>query len=227
MLLDSKLFSFVADTLQNKSPNTLRRMQLAISEGVPTKKGEIMRLGKYDWRVLDIQNGKMLILCEKVIGKRAYHSKYRDIRWDGDITWAKCDLRTYLNGAFYDSLGQDKARIAKTRITTNNNPWYGTKGGKTTSDRIFLLSIEEVVYYFGDSGQLKSQPEDVNYISDQYNSARIASDKSGTASWWWLRSPGYYGNVAAGVDTGGGLSLCGNIVIYDGVGVRPALWLNL
>ena len=209
MLLESRLLSLVADKLQNKDPQMLKRMRLAIDEGVPQKLhdlkllneherslkmntiatvlddlgmktetayeivnyfgealgykpiaaplsppltaasttggiqrtpkiGSIIPFGGYDWRVLDVQNNKALILSEKIIEERAYKRK--------DITWETCKLRRYLNGAFYNKFSsQDRARIAETRITTNN-PWY--KEGNATNDKIFLLSIQELALYY-------------------------------------------------------------------------------
>jgi hypothetical protein len=114
--------------------------------------------------------------------------------------------------------------------TTNinvNNQWFGTDGGRDTTDKIFLLSIEEVVRCFGDSGQTKNKnPNSEWYISDTFNKERVAA-YGGKAWWWWLRSPGYLGNCAAHVGTGGRLSVYGSSVIRDVGGVRPALWLNL
>jgi hypothetical protein len=160
-------------------------------------------------------------------------------------------LHDYLNGVkkyqgkgFYDRFSPaDRARIAQTYISTNNNPWYGTKGGSTVNDYIFLLSIEEVVKYFGDSGDLKTRKDwkwengkDVlahgsgYYINDQYNSARIATDKAGAVTRWWLRSPGFNSGRVADVNCGGRLIVDGNLVDHDfaaGGGVRPALWFNL
>ena len=40
-----------------------------------------------------------------------------------------------------------------------NNPWYGSMGGEDTQDKIFLLTIEDVVCkYFGDSSRLLYNP---------------------------------------------------------------------
>ena len=65
-------------------------------------------------------------------------------------------------------------------MENKDNQWQGTKGGNTTADKVFLLSLEEVVKCFGDSGDLKNKRK-VNahgveceygyYTSDQYNSA--------------------------------------------------------
>ena len=94
------------------------------------------------------------------------------------------------------------------------------------------MSIQEVVIvsHFGDSGQLNNRPSDVWWISDRYDGARIARDLNGSASWWWLRSPGFDPNIAAVVYYNGDLFLTGNTVFWSGGvggGVRPALWLRL
>jgi len=106
--------------------------------------------------VLDIQGDKALILTENIIEKRRYHSSLVGAKW------VACDIHDYLNGigrytgkGFYDAFSsQEKAQIVKTDIITNNNPWFGREGSSRSVDRIFLLSIEEVVKYFGDSGQM-------------------------------------------------------------------------
>jgi hypothetical protein len=101
-------------------------------------------------------------------------------------------------------------------------------GGIDTIDKVFLLSIEEAVKYFGDSGQLQNRPKNADYlINDQYNSARIAKFSDDEASWWWLRSPGRDSNRAAYVLDFGYIDLSGGFFNRDDGGVRPALWLKL
>lgn len=187
-----------------------------------------VRFGKYLWRVLDVQNGRALLLTEEILEERCYNSKW------ARVTWETCDLRKYLNGTFLQSFsGQEQERIAKTEIRNADNPWYGTSGGRDTVDQVFLLSIDEVVKYFGDSGDLRARKgwyyengEDVPYyINDEYNSARIVKYR-GEEGWWWLRSPGYDSGYAAGVVDDGGLGVLGDNV-FLALGVRPALWLNL
>jgi hypothetical protein len=98
--------------------------------------GDIIPFGGYDWRVLNVRNGRMLIISDKALEKRAYHNN----TYTG-ITWAGCDLRNYLNGKFYNKFNpQDKKRIAKTTIDS-----------KDTSDKIFLLSVKEAKKYFVDA----------------------------------------------------------------------------
>jgi hypothetical protein len=113
------------------------------------ERGNIVPFGGYTWRVLDLQEGKALLLCEKVIEQRAYNSSGGEAKKGN--TWAECGLRDYLNSSFYNSLGQDKTQVAEMLVVNYDNLWYGTAGGEDTSDRIFLLSIEEADRYFGDS----------------------------------------------------------------------------
>ena len=216
------------------------------AESAPTTTvnvGDIIEFGGYDWRVLEVRDGRALLLSDRVLEERAYHDSYVG------FTWATSDMRTYLNDTFYNSFSaSDRARIVETQVTTNDNPWYGSAGGGTTTDRIFLLSIEEVVRYFGDSGELAQVPaqthgpftwtgeDGISYeyyvwdrhgFNDTYNESRIAYSEDGTASWWWLRSPGYHPNIAAHVDIFGLLDVLGRNVERDDGGVRPALWLEL
>jgi hypothetical protein len=160
--------------------------------------------------VLKTDGNSSLIVTESVIEQRAWHEEFIE------VTWEHCDLRKYLNKQFYDTFDPaDRARILDTRITDCDNPWYGTKWGNPTVDRIFLLNTSEVVQYFGDSGDLKNNkrwhladvkndselilgphPEGHSEcINDQYNDARKALyHKRYNAGWdarsWWLRSPG-------------------------------------
>ena len=55
---------------------------------------------------------------------------------------------------------EDRDRIIQVRNTNEKNQWFDTPGGNPVFDRIFLLSIAEVVEYFGDSGVLALGAED-------------------------------------------------------------------
>ncbi|MDR0248961.1 MAG: DUF6273 domain-containing protein [Oscillospiraceae bacterium] len=185
--------------------------------------GETMEFGGIEWRVLDVSDGKALLLSEYILEYRAYNEE------NTAVTWETCTLRAYLNGEFYDSFSEgDRARIAPTRNNNKDNQWHGTPGGNDTDDYIFLLSLEEVVRYFGDSEHLGNRPnEDTGWIDDQYNEARIAYDLNSMARSWYLRSPGNSSIFAAGVDRGGFVLVHGFLVYDDHDGVRPALWVTL
>jgi hypothetical protein len=166
--------------------------------------GDVIQFGAFDWRVLEIQDDKALIISEDIIEHRPYHVNV------GDITWEHSTIRQYLNGEFYNSFSSaEQERIVETTIINNDNPIHGTAGGNDTTDNIFLLSIDEAEMYF---------PNDTS---------RIALNADGEASWWWLRSPGFSSISAADVIDYGDVNVGGNFVDIDNGGVRPALWLNL
>ncbi|MCL2158383.1 MAG: DUF6273 domain-containing protein [Oscillospiraceae bacterium] len=199
--------------------------------------GKLMTLGGIGWRVIDVENNRALLISEEILEERPCPYNVEFV----PTTWEDCMLRKYLNGEFYNSLGTDKSKIAETRINNSSNPWYGTDCGSATIDKVFLLSLEELVKYFGDSGDLRNKKrygyygenskyvleQDGNYLHDQFDNARIAKDKSGNASCWWLRSPGDFGDSATAINLDGSVSIDGHDVTDVHCGVRPALWLNL
>lgn len=186
-------------------------------------KGDILPFGDYTWQVLVVKDDRALIITENILELRWYHTQFID------ITWADCAVRNYLNNEFYNTFGQEE----KTKIltVTNNNPdspWFKSKGGKDTTDTIFLLSLEEVCEYFGDSkAKLQHKDSQTWYIDDENNNRRKAK-YGNDFHWWRLRSPGYYGRTAASVTKDGYVYVRGNGVYgtpKDAGGLRPALWL--
>lgn len=187
-------------------------------------KGDILTFGNYNWQVLTSNDGRTLLITEDIIELHWYHKEFID------ITWEDCQLRNYLNNAFYNQFNQDeKARIIAVTNKNADNPWFKTKGGSDTTDRIFLLSLEEACEHFGSSSkQLLNKGSQKWLIDDENNENRQA--KFGKVYHWWrLRSPGYYSRTAASINSQGNVYVRGNGVYgrpRDGGGVRPALWLK-
>jgi len=194
-----------------------------VGASASVSKGDSVSFGRHEWRVLDVSGGNALMLTEHVIEQRAYDQEAKS------VTWEQCSLRKYLNNEFFsDAFGPaEQGRILPTHLENEDNQWFGITGGNDTTDRIFLLSLAEVVSFFGDSGQLRDRnPKSKYFINDQYRMARIAK-LDGATSWWWLRSPGLFGSNAAQVYTGGSIHVCGHRVGNVYGGVRPALVLQL
>jgi len=186
----------------------------------------IIFFGGYNWRVLDIKDGAALISSDKTIGKQKYHQQYEA------TTWANCDLRHYLNDTFFNSFNEsERLQILESRLPNINNPWFGTNGGRDTTDKIFLLSIDEVTKYLGDSGQLQNRnPYTKYFINDNFNNVRKTVDMENVPSCWWLRSSGNNPAFASSVSVDGRITVSGDFVTRDGGssgGIRPALWLKL
>jgi hypothetical protein len=163
------------------------------------------RGNKYYWQTLfaDKANQRTLVITWDCIAKGPYHQP------GGNITWADCSLRKWLNNDWYSGLSATiKSRIAE---VTNQNPSsasHGTPGGIPTRDKVFLLSIDEANTYFA---------------ADQERVARY----KGSDHWWWLRSPGRFAGCAANVGFRGEILAYGDFVDGSDRGIRPALWLNL
>ena len=162
--------------------------------------GEVIQFGDFDWRVLDVQGDRMLIITEYIIERRDYYHPRDEYNRTVDVTWETSAMREYLNNEFLNTFSAaDRARILEVTLTNNDNPWFGTDGGNDTTDYIFLLSVEEVVRYFGDSSRLSEGSRGTrladNVIYDQYDEARMTPYINSTRRWpadqWLLRTPGY------------------------------------
>ena len=186
--------------------------------------GDRIAFDRYEWRVLDMQSSMALIITEKIVEQRAYHNVYKD------TTWKDCEIRRYLNSEFYDRFEDaNKSRIIQASVINPDNPWYGTKAGEDVQDNIFLLSLDEVCRYFGDSTEKLYNRGNNRYWkkNDKNNSKRMAVFGN-MYFWWWLRSPGRHNRLAAYVHgTDGCVGVNGNNITNSNGGIRPALWLKL
>lgn len=165
--------------------------------------GQNIRFGNYLWKVIAVENDRVLVITEDVVSEAKYNNT------DADITWETCTLRYWLNEDFYSNFSDlEKNRILISKLRNRDDEEYGTEGCNDTLDKIFLLSFDEAEKYFAD------------------DDARQASF-SGNVSCWWLRTPGYQKGEALRIDFNGGYF--GNV--YDTYpeesGVRPAMWLTI
>lgn len=181
--------------------------------------------GGHIWHVLERRNKNMLLLSENVIELGKYHNNFEN------ITWSNSSVRQYLNTNFYNRFNISlQSQILKTKLSNNNNPWTGTNAGPRTLDNIFLLSIEEVLKYMGDSGQLKNAANKF-FINDAFNEDRKALFIDNSPSRWFLRTPGNYQNFISVVTSDGKISVTGDFVNRSttelfNIGIRPAMWIK-
>lgn len=200
------------------------------------------------WRVLSNADGKLFLLSDQNLDMKPYNSSCVS------ITWEKSTIRSWLNGYganentygtdysddnFIDVAfsGGEQGAVADTYVynatqsdgISNPNPYYSTSGGNDTTDKIFLLSIEEVGNnsYFpkGDGRRISSNTD---YV-ENYN-IYLESILEGVGRWWWLRSPGVSVYNATYVRGDGGTDCYGTAVYQKyryNFAVRPAFNLNL
>ena len=195
------------------------------------------------WRVLDVEDDKVLLLSEYVLDKQHYHNT------DEAVTWETSSLRLWLNSTFYTEAFSvaERERVLETVVTTPDNPQYSTDGGEDTNDFVFVLSLDEVEEYFGINWSYQKMSKCASCGFYLYNNCKLAApitpyaDKraapylKGTSNCkhtrymgaWWLRTPDateehvmyvYYDNL---------MVVKGDDVYWASAAVRPAIWVSI
>ena len=175
------------------------------------------------WRVLAVENGRALLITDKLIDCVKYNEKRLD------VTWETCTLRKWMNNDFISKAFNSNQLAQIVTVTNQNpkNPQYGTKGGNATQDRIFALSIDEANKYFRDDDDSMAAPTGYAKKQGCYVSSDYLLPSGEKTGWWWLRSPGDHSLSAADVFDVGRIYQGGDFVNDLDVAVRPAFWLNL
>ncbi len=217
--------------------------------------GDIITFGRYEqdnipdngpeaieWMVLDVQDGKALLLSKYGLETKKYNAG------DYDITWERCTLRDWLNNDFLNQAFsmEEQSAIPVTEVDNSDAQGFDftavseiadqTIGGNNTEDKIFLLSCAEASRYL--DVKIHSEHNDINMMSlaapttyaftqgafyDQYFGHMTADGVPATR--WWLRSPGGSQFRASFVYING--FLYESPVASDAITVRPALWLDM
>jgi hypothetical protein len=87
--------------------------------------GDILYLGGYAWRVLDVVDGKVFVISENILMKRRFD--------DSTNVWESSEIRQYLNDDFMQAFnGAELEAICNTNLVDVG-----------TTDKVFLLSFEE------------------------------------------------------------------------------------
>lgn len=197
--------------------------------------GDTIKFGKYEqdnnlsngkedieWNVLAKEDNRALLISKYALDCKQYNSTKTD------VTWETCSLRKWLNETFMDSAFDDteKTIVKESKVSADKNPKYSTDPGNATTDKVFLLSINEANKYFGSDEDRKCIPTEYAKANGAYTSSGYTKNGVPTCG-WWLRSPGNFQDIAARVYIDGSVRCGGSLVDYDGGCVRPALWINL
>ncbi len=210
-----------------------------------SKAGDYVVLGSYEqdnnkangkedieWLVLATEGDKALVISRYALDYQRYNET------SSDVTWETCSLRKWLNSTFIsDAFNSDEQNcIISSTVSADKNPTYGTDPGKDTTDKVFLLSIEEANKYFSSKDARICAPTDYAIAKGAYTNSGYTVDVDGRPTfWWWLRSPGSNSNYAALVNCDGyvndygsdvAVGVHGRYVDMDYAAVRPALWIN-
>lgn len=176
--------------------------------------------GSIEWLVLAKKDNKILVISNKALDCQPYNTSFTA------VTWESCSLRNWLNGTFLDAAfsSEEQTQILNTSVSANTNPEYDTDSGSSTTDKVFLLSIDEVNKYFDNEETRKCVP--TAYATA--NGAYIGSSYGEVNNcWWWLRSPGESQFLAATISSFGAVNSFGYDVDGDDFCVRPAMWIDI
>lgn len=194
------------------------------------------------WRVLSVDGDDAFLVADQNLEKHKYN-KYAE-----DVTWETCTMRSWLNG-YSATINQDgddfvednflkdafttkeRDAIFITNVVNEDNPEVGTEGGNDTKDKLFLLSLREVInstYGFSSDGNYHDsrKSKNTNYVIDKGGFTNTTEENYGNGN-WLLRSPGRKNQYVGEVSNLGYVSWSGSSVDAIYYSVRPALHLNL
>ena len=162
-----------------------------------------------EWRVLAVEDGRALLMTEKGIICIPDKLKQRGV-------WADSYVRMLLNGGFFETAFSEKEKEWIIEITnkTPDNKKAKVKGGPDTTDRVFLLSLEEMLEYIPDE-------EDRNCMPTGYSCHQHSTERDHPS--WRLRTPGKDGRGSVAVK-GSYIAMSGNTTGYSLL--RPAIWVR-
>ena len=175
-----------------------------------------------EWIVLDRTRNYALLLSKYIIDNRPYNNSLEN------VTWENCTLRKWLNSNFINKAftSDEKQRIEESDVTNHivyNNKFTSDpsqiKGGNDTEDKVFCLSIDEVVEYFG--------IEHYSWFGYKFNEKCITKNTNFSSSLneWMLRSPALSMTESSRINHNGSLST--NVSVNSNGGVRPAIWVKI
>ena len=176
------------------------------------------------WRVLSVHGNDAFLIADKNLDVQPYNTG------NTSTTWEKSSLRKWLNTTFLNTAftPAEQEAIMNTTVDNANNPYFGTSGGATTTDKIYLPSLSEISqssYGFYSDIRVK------NHARLGTNTAYVASKRSMNATnrsdCYWLRSPGYISSYACRVNEIGYGDIYGLSTNTSDFAVRPVLHLNL
>ena len=116
--------------------------------------------------------------------------------------------------------------MEKTNVSADKNPNYSTDPGNATTDKVFLLSANEVNKYFGSDEDRKCIPTEYAKANGAYTESKYTKNSVLTC-FYWLRSPSddQYGATRV---YGDGSVNSSRYAIDDGsCCVRPTVWLSI
>ena len=179
------------------------------------------------WVELKREEGSILLISRFVLDTKPYNEEWKA------ITWAESSIRHWLNGKRKDDFPQiafsqeEWEQISQSSIFPSGNPSFATDPGTETTDKVFLISIQDAMdarLFTSDEGRRCAPTEHAK--KKAWTSDEFIADGAPTCL-WWLRSPGGISSSASDINHDGTVGTIGLNVHSGWVGVRPAIWVKL
>ena len=139
-----------------------------------------------EWLVLDVQDGKALLLSRFVLDCLPFHDEKTDVQWSQSAlnAWLQADFRA----AFTEDEWAAIAPVTLADTAADGNPEWENADAAPAEARVFLLSYAQAMRYFPAQEQRKVS-------GTEYARSRGAKFLGFTTigigeTDWWLRSPG-------------------------------------
>lgn len=156
---------------------------------------------------------------------------YESRQWDSSNTndYANSTIHSYLNGTFMN-LVESSIKNAIKQVKIPYRKGYGTSktvtsGSNGLSAKIFLLSATETSFSYG--SMPSGEGAELAYFkgcADLYSDSKRVAYLNGSATSWWLRSPGCNVSAKRALAVGSDGD-CGDTSCSYSNGIRPALIL--
>ena len=190
------------------------------------KVGDKVVMGRYDadaneengaediiWTVAAEENGKKLLVADKVLDAFTYNSAV-----DNSVNWNSCTLKIWLSGAFLRK-AFNEAEIAKISSVKLGAPAVNGVEVPESYSHVFVLSAEELVKYFPNREDRMAEPTKTAVANGVY-----ADPIYGTCD-YWVREAGTTAGNGAYVYYYGDVNATGALARSTFIGIRPAMWI--
>ncbi len=221
--------------------------------------GDVIEFGKYEqdanfyngkenieWILIDKNEQGLLLTTKYLLDCKPFNIFHRKVFWEDS------SIRSWLNNEFYNNAfsNSEKELINTAYLINDENPYHKTFSGNNTYDKVFLLSISEVLNIYNKNQNLEISKRDALTLDikklckptqfAKNNGVRVNISPAiynGCGN-YFLRTAGlfgerkWYGNVTAEfyqsiITEDGRLSSKGTGVHSLDDGIRPCVYIKI
>ena len=156
---------FVSNEYPSEQINELEEKTIYFISDISMKnvsKGDLIYLGNYEqdnnlengkepivWEVLYLDGNQLLLQSRDILD-------FKEVDTIDDFnsyqfTWETCTLRSWLNNEFFNEAfdSSEQTLIIDSYVENLDNKYMSGQGGNDTMDKVYLLSNEEIMDYYG------------------------------------------------------------------------------